>query len=378
MGKCYASQLLSANLAQIVEAEKEIQRVCRWITTSVQEVRDNSLQQLWEIRETLTTGVQTAIREIEDHIYEEDYKPENSLSDLIWSFSPLHPPATSLFSFSTSPSPVLDLLPSLIRLSPLPAAETRPAPYLPIINSTSIRKFQYEAETIAPPVMLETPVMIDATSAWLILDEEKLFCCGRHHPASSAAYVLQGSGAVTELESMRSARSQHGMVQYKKDIYVFGGLTEKAYLSSSECYSLSLSHWFPLPNMLSPRDGFNPCIHSGLIYIVGGSTSTAAETYHPEKQYYTPLELHLPKADCSIALILNEELYVMQRSAVYRWSLQKKNGELREERMKGSATWSNVTPRVVGDCVYILNCWTQTIGKCDLGKLDFHQAQFVY
>jgi len=249
---------------------------------------------------------------------------------------------------------------------------------LPIINSTSIRKFQYEAETIAPPVMLETPVMIDATSAWLILDEEKLFCCGRHHPASSAAYVLQGSGAVTELESMRSARSQHGMVQYKKDIYVFGGLTEKAYLSSSECYSLSLSHWSPLPNMLSPRDGFNPCIHSGLIYIVGGSTSTAAETYHPEKQYYTPLELHLPKADCSIALILNEELYVMQRSAVYRWSLQKKNGELREERMKGSATWSNVTPRVVGDCVYILNCWTQTIGKCDLGKLDFHQAQFVY
>ena len=168
------------------------------------------------------------------------------------------------------------------------------------------------------------------------------------------------------------------MVQYKKDIYVFGGLTEKAYLSSSECYSLSLSHWSPLPNMLSPRDGFNPCIHSGLIYIVGGSTSTAAETYHPEKQYYTPLELHLPKADCSIALILNEELYVMQRSAVYRWSLQKKNGELREERMKGSATWSNVTPRVVGDCVYILNCWTQTIGKCDLGKLDFHQAQFVY
>lgn len=379
-GKIYASQLLSANLVKIAEAEREIQRVCQWILTSVQEARDAALQQLWEIRENIKAGVKNAIQEVEDHIYEEGYKPETTLSDLIWSFSPLRPsPISPLFSFSINPSPILDLLPSLIRLCPTPAPYSHTDNYLPIINSTSIRIFHYETEAIAPPIMLEMPIMIDATSAWLVLEEGKLFCCGRHHPASSAAYVLDvGSGGVAEVEGMQSARSQHGVVLYKNDIYVFGGLLEKTYLSSSEYYSLSLRHWFPIPNMLSPRDGFNPCTHSGLIYIVGGSNSTSAEIYHPEKQCFTPLDLILPKADCSISLFLNEELYILQRSAMYRWTLQAGKGELRVEQLKGSATWSNVVPRVAGNCVYILNCWTHTIGKCDLGTLDFHQAHFVY
>jgi len=378
-GKEQAKQILLANLAKVDEAEKALQAQCKWLIAAVKDQQETLMQELWKIKEDLTYLIKTAVREVEEHMYEENYVPSSSLASTIWNFHfmPVESELT-LFSYHIDADSVHHQLKNLLFTRVEEKGTRQHPPYIPIINSTSLRKFYFPNESISPSLSLSTAVRVDMTSSWLFLEETKIFCCGRHSPLSAATYSIEVSnGKVEELEAMGLARCQQGMLLFNAAVYVFGGLA-KQFLSACEKYSLQDNKWLPLPDMLTARDAFNPVCWRNCVYIVGGSKTAAAEVFEPLNETFSPLPVALPRIDCSISLVDDGDLVVLQRQAIFRWKLGSTEREFREARLSALATWSNSTPVTFQHTLYYLNCWSNSIGRCGIRDLSFHQASFIY
>lgn len=378
-GKEQAKQILLANLAKVDEAEKALQAQCKWLIAAVKEEQESLMQELWKVKEDLTYLIKAAVREVEEHLYEENYVPASSLAVTIWNFHFM--PVESelaLFSYHVDVESVHHALKNLLSTHVEDKGQSQHPLCIPILNSTSLRKFYFPSESISPALSLSSAVRVDMSSSWLFLDESRLFGCGRHSPLSAETYSIEVSnGKVEELEPMFMARCQQGMLLFNAAVYVFGGLA-KQFLSACEKYILQERRWQPLPDMLNARDAFNPVCWRNYIYIVGGSKTTAAEMFEPISETFTALPVSLPKMDCSISLIDDGDLVILQRQALYRWKLGSNEHEFREAKLPALATWSNTTPVIFQHTLYYLNCWSNSIGRCGLKDLSFHQASFIY
>lgn len=96
-------------------------------------------------------------------------------------------------------------------------------PQLAQVTSTFLRFFF--ASAWGPQVLLSTPIHADSGSAWVMLEDKRLFCSGGSSAQvgnSSSAYLLGRNGAVEELPSMLTARRSHGVIQVLH-VYIFGG-----------------------------------------------------------------------------------------------------------------------------------------------------------
>jgi len=378
-GKEQAKQILLANLARVEEAEKALQAQCKWLITAIKDQQESLMQDLWKIKEDLTYLIKTAVREVEEHLYEENYVPSASLATTIWNFH--HLPVESelaLFAYHLDADCVHHQLKNLLSTHVEDKGQSQYPLCIPILNSTSLRKFYFPSESISPALSLSSAVRVDMTSSWLFMDEGKIFSCGRHSPLSADTYSIEvSSGRVEELEPMCMARCQQGMLLVHDAVYVFGGLA-KEFLSACEKYSLQDQKWWALPDMLSARDAFNPVSWRHCVYLVGGSRTAAAEVFESASETFASLPVLLPKIDCSIAFIDDGDLVVLQRQALYRWKLGSSEREYREAKLPALATWSNTTPVVFQHTLYYLNCWSNSIGKCGLQDLSFQQASFTY
>lgn len=153
-----------------------------------------------------------------------------------------------------------------------------------------------------------SPIQIDKISSrWVIIDNSQVFACGgmlisRGKEAFPtywrSAYLLSLSGNVAELQPMFHSRAFHGVIHWRKYIFVFGGTGSACvnYLSNKlECeqYSLELAvGWDFLPSMRKGRCNFNPCWYEEAIYLCG---------YGSEKiEYYLPLRNCMGIADCQM------------------------------------------------------------------------------
>ena len=348
VGKEQARHILAQNLMRVSDAEEEIRTQCKWLVTAIKEEMDDALSKLWKIREDLTTAIDSAMKEVEDHVYEENYHPSNFLVSTIWNFHLL--PVESelcLFSFKVDIESAKKKVKDMIYLGSNTMQFPSAPGFIPIVSSTSLRKFYYQTENISPPLTLSSSIKIDMTSAWVFLEDGKVFCCGRHSPPSDCTYLIDSTSAyVEQLDSMLVPRSQHGIIQYGDSIYVFGGLG-KTYMKSCEEYRFQTKMWRTIPDMKEARDGFNPCLHNEAVYLIGGSNASTAEQFIPQTETFLLLNIALPKADCSIALIEGDEIVVLQRDAVYRWKLNSNERTFRETRLTGSPSWSNCSPVVM-------------------------------
>ena len=97
------------------------------------------------------------------------------------------------------------------------------------VTETSLRFFNCDTSTWGPRIRLHTQIRTDVGSRLVILDDGRLFCCGKGKCQTGsmwtgwkAAYLISRKGTVDLLPQMLIARRAHGIIQVQ-EICVFGG-----------------------------------------------------------------------------------------------------------------------------------------------------------
>ncbi|XP_018427843.1 PREDICTED: kelch-like protein 7, partial [Nanorana parkeri] len=76
----------------------------------------------------------------------------------------------------------------------------------------------------------------------------------------------------TEFPSMRSPRSLHGFLSYKKKLFAVGGWNGGDVMDSMECFDLSKNCWSESPKLPFPLCAFASTQLKGKLYVIGGET----------------------------------------------------------------------------------------------------------
>lgn len=173
------------------------------------------------------------------------------------------------------------------------------------VASNYLRLFDFAKKRWSPKVFLNCQIQVTDSSAWIVLQipgKCRVFCCGGsnyglHRESLNTAYVLSADGAVQPQHYLQRARGQHGLIQWRNEVLVFGGV-RKGHLDmfspTKTAESLrfqSSQNWEKLPLMGHTRHSFNPCLHKEIIYLSGGFL----EAYSPEQRSYLPLSEKLPQ-----------------------------------------------------------------------------------
>ena len=164
------------------------------------------------------------------------------------------------------------------------------------------------------------------------------------------------------LKQMARRRRGHGIVAWQEEVYVFGGSDRKPL---SFCEKYSDMDWHDLPNMRTARRYFNPALHYPRIYIVGGDPCRASEVFLIPEARFQPLPLQLIEAAETCAFVADDQLVVIARTSVLRWSLKRLEGSGESQGHATLHPWSNLQPVVWQDQVFLLlmNC-----GQCIPGS----------
>lgn len=196
------------------------------------------------------------------------------------------------------------------------------------IQPVALRFFTIASLDWSPAVSLSAPIQVNGkTSRWVLVDRQRVVCCGGSKEGKKVEFwsyccFIEGDGTVLDMPNMLQARCNHGLIQWKCQILVFGGVYEYGYHSKSEYIQLgALETWKALPNMSQGKANFNPCRYIGRIYLCGGMSSTL-ESFNPLTSTFQTLLIGLPEGRCAClicihtgALIVHTRRYVLKYEA---------------------------------------------------------------
>lgn len=255
---------------------------------------------------------------------------------------PSHPPAIS-DQQPSRPSPVTDSEPS----RPSQAPDLQP-------SSPSTSSFiSLTTETISRSVSLSTPREVSIWASAVLLLDEHLFTCGGNEPISSEVHLINPiTGLISRLANMKSQRYAHGIVLFRKNIYVFGGKNDSNPLLSCEKYANSA--WEELASMNTPRAFFNPCVIGATVFLMGGEDTKNCEKYSFETGSFDNLEVKLPVTGWTCAIYLNDqEILIVQKGLTVKWEVGSGIVEGKKEQAAIDLCWGNMSPVVFRTKAYI-------------------------
>ena len=213
----------------------------------------------------------------------------------------------------------------------------------------SVHKYDCRSDEFSLEVTFESKLENDYAVGVAVLRGLCVVLCGGN---SSSAFSFDWTGKKTTLADMNCARSFHSIVHSNGVLYVFGGdvdgTAEK--LQLSPLAQASEQQWVVLPKPTVRHSACCPCLHSNVIYLCGGNTTTS-ESFHIPTEVYTVLPFLLPEAAYGCATFMKKgELVMVTQGFVSRWA----DGELRvtAKAESYSGMWSNTPQCVMGEYVY--------------------------
>lgn len=214
---------------------------------------------------------------------------------------------------------------------------------LPLVFYRHLRLFSL-SDFVEYQVKLQSKVHINDGSSLCHLPNGLVFACGGEYPVHALVYVINPKdGAVTQQREMIVARRFPGVAAGEGVVWVFGGNDGKRGLAASEAYSLRANGSASVPDMLSPREKFSPCLWHNKVILAGGLGTTTIEVYDISRKVYEGLPLRLPASDCTISLLRGDDLIILQANQLLVCSLSSPKLDVQSHIPTGS-WWSNIQP----------------------------------
>lgn len=223
---------------------------------------------------------------------------------------------------------------------------------LALFTLRSVQLFDCLKLQFLPVVKLAAGLKVDHLSAYTILKDLSVFVCGGGEEKAlfDSTFRVFATGRVERLGNMVRPRQAHGLAEWSGSIYAFGGETlENEPFSYSESLEiepldcLSDQQWARIPNMLTGRSCFSPCVLDNWVYLIGGNT-TKAERFDPQLQRYEPLPLQLADSeDTCTVLIRDSELLTFSPHFCYRYTAA--CGLVTTPRSRATTSTHSTSPR---------------------------------
>ena len=176
------------------------------------------------------------------------------------------------------------------------------------VSKSFLRFFDFQRGAWKQPLPLNLHIQTDHSSIWVILEGGSVFICGGGWPNGWSTVYVVGEGCV-EQASMQVGRCHHGVLAYRKQVYVFGGMDLRD-LNSCEKYQLQQHTWKLLPSMQAARNRFNPCLFNGSIYLCG-YPNALLEAFSPLTDSMLPFQLSMPAALSDCCMYVQDSLLVV-------------------------------------------------------------------
>ena len=389
---------LEANLDTINTCEESL---IKRVDNTIQDIisyRDTTIEELKAIREEIQALAITARKEIDEHLYEDSFQPQDQLTTSLWNFKegnlqlftyreeqlykvriihnqPTLPPDSSC----TFPSVIEVNIPSSsFQLLSMSLDSSRPPIDSPTLEESHsyVPVFDYSHAgsdsaitiyTLSPryidsfnvvterqeSTVLSKPLEISTTSAYCVLNYGTVWVCGGDSPFSRLVYEIEPiEGFVHDRPSMLNMRFAHAVLQYEENIYVFGGSDGRP-MKHCEGYALSAEKWRNCASMITPRSFFNPCVSLEFVYLFGGRNTNQGEMYDVLEDKFTSLPVLLPLTGCASALFVDEShIAILQTGIISYWNCE-------DEEMSSwsvehlSSPWGSASPLLWESKVYI-------------------------
>lgn len=316
----------------------------------------------------------------------EDYK-EAILLVPVSPSSQLPPPSLSVSTHISAPPPLQLVLSDmdLFSSSETPNSALIPPPNLPTsISSLTLSttswtplpfKISKESMTMlslaVPPSERElrysSPVPLTRHSAIAVVTQDSLLVCGGDDPLTDAAVSLNfNNGVVTNLKHMNVSRYAHGIAVYGACVYVFGGKNAHISIAASERYRRKGKDWEQMPQMITPRSFFNPCVVGQIIYLIGGAETNRSETFDIVGLRFTEVKLDLPVPGATSAFILHDDLVILQTGKASRIKANLKGALQVYDVVDGNRSpWGNMAPLLLGSDILIGQCFSEQVLRID-------------
>lgn len=151
---------------------------------------------------------------------------------------------------------------------------------------------------------------------------------------------------------MRLSRRRPGLIEYKGNVYVFGGYRED-YLKESERMNFDQRTWTDIEDMIIGRSGITPVVLEDKAYLAGDGSSLVEE-YEFATDTYHLLSFKLPFNCWVTAFALSSSLYFLQRNTLVQ--AQKGSSGLEKTCQKSLETknwwYSQASPIIYSGKVY--------------------------
>lgn len=195
---------------------------------------------------------------------------------------------------------------------------------LVIVRPTEVRIFSVRQKRWTESNRLSQRLQVDDFTSTILLPDASILCCGGSlgAPWRSAYRVLIG-GLAQPLSSLLIPRSGHGLAVCERMVCAFGGCGggSSEALEWAPLNSLALRSWRRLPNMLTARSYFTPCVVRRMIYLCGGFTD-CCEVFDSERESYRVLAVWLPESSEVCAVLEQHELLLLSPRFTSRLNLR--------------------------------------------------------
>ena len=199
-------------------------------------------------------------------------------------------------------------------------------------------------------------------TSWVVA-EEGVLISGGGSPSTKEAWVLsQKTGTVREVASMCRIRAGHGLAYHSGRVFAFGGAS-----AGATCEKYANEAWTELRNMHSVHSWFTPAVHLCKVYLCGGSTQVCEE-FSTQTELCASLPFLLPQTSEACACWNGEKLIVIQRST----ATEIEGNEVRRivNRVEWGSSWTNMSPVVAGNYVYLPRQSDHCVRKFSLESLS--------
>lgn len=215
-------------------------------------------------------------------------------------------------------------------------------------------------------VSLTDPITVDKSSSWALASDGYFVCTGGGAGSDSGpdasdvydvAFRIGQTGVVRKLASMKQARKWHGSIVVKEYCYVFGGLRNPTSTEKLSLRGVESERWVRMRDMISRRICFNPCLHRGLVCLIGGQADDG-EVFHCDTETFESLRLKLEFSWSTSTFEVRGRLVILTETAML---IEEENGEFINQRtLDLKHVYANTNPIIVGDVCYILQAFKRS------------------
>ena len=220
----------------------------------------------------------------------------------------------------------------------------------------------------------ETPLAkkidIDWTSSTVKIDSDSILVFGISSRKDNTYKINVHTGKMKALATLTPHRQGMGVILIEDSVYAFCGNMNSKETELSSSFNIPRLCWKPLPNALTKRSFFNPCKHSNLVYLMGGTEELSpGETYSPVNNSFTAISTKW--SNRCVSIFVHSCLYIIgEQKALVKEGHQKGRKQAIRDSLWGHF-WSGYTPLIYEGKLVVLQRARGRLVQLDLGTMEW-------